>query len=242
MVLTPALFLLHDGLSARLGGGARRPPDEIDEQGTVIIAGMGRFGQTVNRMLTGLGHQTVVLDSDPALIDRLRALGIRGFYGDVGRPELLAAAGIADARAVVIAIDDPEEAVRMARQISRRHPHVRLIARARDRHHVYALHAAGATESVREVFDGAVEAGEHTLAALGYLDEEINRISRTFFEHDRRMLAELARLWNPDLSPEKNAAYLAKEREQQAIIEAALRGRSWAVDGPSAASPEGSRQ
>jgi CPA2 family monovalent cation:H+ antiporter-2 len=241
MMLTPALFLLHDRLSARLGGGARRAPDEIDEHGTVIIAGMGRFGQTVNRMLAGLGHKTVVLDSDPDSVDRMRALGIKGFYGDVGRPELMAAAGVANARAVVIAIDDPEKAVRMARQISRGHPHVRLIARARDRHHVYALHAAGATETVREVFDGAVEAGEYALAALGYQDDEINRISRTFFEHDRRMLAELAKLWNPDLPPEKNAAYLAKEREQQAIIEAALRGRSWAADAPPAATAAGSR-
>ena len=180
MMLTPALFLLHDRVAARLGGRVRRDNDEIDEQGTVIIAGMGRFGQTVNRMLAGLGHKTMVLDSHPETVDRMRALGIKGFYGDVGRPELMVAAGVADATAVVIAIDDPETAVRMARQISRRHPQVRIIARARDRHHVYALHAAGATESVREVFDGAVEAGNTRSPRSATSDDEIERISRTF--------------------------------------------------------------
>jgi CPA2 family monovalent cation:H+ antiporter-2 len=223
MLLTPALFMLHDRLAARLGGRARAP-DEIDERGAVIVAGMGRFGQTVNRLLAGLGLKTVVLDSRPETVDRVRRLGIKGFYGDVARPELLEAAGIAEARALVIAIDDPEKALRMVRHVSRRYPEVRIVARARDRHHVYALHAAGADETVREVFDGAVRAGEHVLAALGYEDAEIERAAAAFFEHDRRMLAELAELWDPRVPPEKNAAYVAREREQYAAIAAAMRG------------------
>jgi CPA2 family monovalent cation:H+ antiporter-2 len=223
MLLTPALFMLHDRLAGRIGGRARAP-DEIDERGAVIVAGMGRFWQTVNRLLAGLGHKTVVLDSRPETVDRVRRLGIKGFYGDVARPELLEAAGIAEARALVIAIDDPEKALRMVRHVSRRYPEVRIVARARDRHHVYALHAAGADETVREVFDGAVRAGEYALAALGYEDAEIARATAAFIAHDRRMLAELAELWDPKIPPEMNAAYVAKEREQYAAIAAAMRG------------------
>jgi CPA2 family monovalent cation:H+ antiporter-2 len=239
MLLTPALFALHDRLARRIGGRARAP-DEIDERGAVIVAGMGRFGQTVNRLLAGLGHKTVVLDSRLETVDRVRRLGIKGFYGDVARPELLEAAGIAEARALVIAIDDPEKALRMVRHVSRRYPEVRIVARARDRHHVYALHAAGADETVREVFDGAVRAGEHVLAALGYEDAEIERATAAFFEHDRRMLAELAELWDPDVQPENNAAYLAKEREQYRSIAAAMQaGRGAEVPGPEAAGDAG---
>jgi CPA2 family monovalent cation:H+ antiporter-2 len=222
MLLTPALFVLHDRLARRAGGRARAP-DQIDEQGAVIIAGMGRFGQAVNRLLAGLGHKTVVLDSRPETVERVRRLGIKGFYGDVARPELLEAAGIAEARALVIAIDDPEKALRMVRHVSRRYPEVRIVARARDRHHVYALRAAGADETVREVFDGAVRAGEYVLAALGYEDPEIERAAASFFEHDRRMLADLAELWDPKVPPEKNAAYVAREREQYEAIAAAMR-------------------
>lgn len=225
MMLTPALFRLHTFLSARRGEGETRPADEIDEQGAVIIAGMGRFGQVVNRMLTSLGHKTVVLDSRTETIDRMRRFGIKGFYGAVDRPDLLEAAGIAQARAIVLALDDPEKCVRMAEYVSRHHPQVKIIARARDRHHVYQLYAAGAPQSVREVFDSALRAGKYALEALDYDAEEIEDIARAFFDHDRRMLAELAEVWDPDVPVDRNDAYIARAREQNQIIEEALRGR-----------------
>ncbi len=224
MFLTPALFVLYERLSARFGKAAGRPHDTIDDEGAVIIAGMGRFGQTVNRMLTSLGHKTVVLDSHPDTVDRLRTFGIRGFYGDVGRPHMLHAAGIEQARAVVLAIDDADKAVDMAAYIHRNHPQVRIVARAYDRHHAYRLYAAGAPDSVREVFDSSVRAGRYVLEALDYDPDEIERIARVFFDADREMVAELAEVWNPDLRPEDNPAYLARAREQEARIEAALRG------------------
>ena len=226
MMLTPALFWLHGALTRRLGDGPRRVADAIDEPGTVIIAGMGRFGQTVNRLLTGVGHRTVVIDSRAETVERLRRLGIKGFYGDVDRPDLLAAAGIAEAKAVVVAIDDPARVAEMARYIAGRYPKVKIIARARDRHDVYQLHAAGAKESVREVFAGSVEAGRLALAALGHDAAEIEDIAEEFERQDRRMLAELAVLWRPDLPVEDNPAYVAKAREQDAIVEAALRRRT----------------
>ncbi len=224
MMFTPALFLLQGRLAARQRD-AGRAADEIDETGTVIIAGMGRFGQVVNRMLTSLGHKTVVLDSQTTTIERLRRFGIKGFYGAVERPDMLEAAGLAQARAIVIAIDDADLATRIAGYVSRRHPDVKIIARARDRHHVYQLYAAGAPQSVRETFDSALRAGKYALDALGYDEDEIETIARTFFEHDRHMLAKLAEVWDPAIPADENPVYIARAREQSAEIEAALRGR-----------------
>jgi CPA2 family monovalent cation:H+ antiporter-2 len=138
---------------------------------------------------------------------------------------LLEAAGLADATAIVLAIDDAEKTVRIARYVSRRHPEVKIVARARDRHHVYQLYAAGAKDSVRETFDSAVRAGKYAMRTLGYTEDEVERVAQTFFEQDRHMLAELAQLWDPDVPIERNAAYVAKAREQAGQIEAALRGQ-----------------
>jgi len=235
MLLTPVLFYIHDQVVSRVSDGAILPEDEIDEQGTVIIAGMGRFGQIVNRLLTSLGHKTVVLDSHSDTVDRMRRFGIKGYYGAVDRPDLLEAAGIAEAKAVVLALDDPEKAIHMAEYISRRHPHVRIIARARDRHHVYQLYAAGAKDSVREMFDSAVRAGKYALLALDYDELEADEIAREFFEHDRRMLRELADLWDPDVPSDRNPAYIEKSMEQHRAIEAALQGRAAREKPPQAA-------
>jgi monovalent cation:H+ antiporter-2, CPA2 family len=225
MFLTPALFMMHDNLIRRITEGPRKPDDEIDEQGVVIIAGMGRFGQIVNRMLMGLGHKTVVLDSHSETIERMRRFGIKGFYGEVHRPALLEAAGLANARAIVLSIDDPDVAVQVTRYVKRNHPNVEIIARARDRHHVYALYAAGADESVREIFDSGVRAGKYALAALGYSSDEVDRVAQAFFDYDRHMLAELAELWDPKIPLDRNTAYIEKAREQHVTIEAVLRGQ-----------------
>jgi len=221
MMLTPALFRLQGVADGWLG--RPRAPDRIDAPGTVIVAGMGRFGQTVNRIVAGLGHPTVVLDSRPEVVERLRRLGIRGYYGEVDRPEVLDAAGLAEARAVVVAIDDPEQAVRLVRHVRGRYPKLPVIARARDRHHVYALAAAGATATVREVFEAGVGAGRHTLAALGHDPEEIEEALAEFARQDQRMLDELAAVWRPDTPAGRNPAYREIERRQAAEIEAALR-------------------
>ncbi|MEM8571899.1 MAG: monovalent cation:proton antiporter-2 (CPA2) family protein [Pseudomonadota bacterium] len=225
MFLTPALFMLHDNLIRRITEGPRKPDDEIDEQGVVIIAGMGRFGQIVNRMLMGLGHKTIVLDSHPETIERMRRFGIKGFYGEVHRPALLEAAGLANARAIVLALDDPDMTVQITRYVKLNHPDVEVIARARDRHHVYALYAAGADESVRALFDSGVRAGKYALTSLGYSNDEVERVAQAFFDYDRKMLAELAELWDPKVPLDRNTAYIDKAREQHARIEAVLRGQ-----------------
>ncbi len=223
MMLTPALFWLHGLIAGRMWDRSGREADKIDTQGTVIIAGMGRFGQVVNRLVTGLGHRTVVLDYHLETVERMRTLGIAAYYGDIDRPELIEAAGVAEAKAVVLAIDDAAATLRMARYIGERHPRVKIIARAVDRRHVYELYAAGVPDSVREIFDSAVRAGKYALAALGHDEAEIEAVAEEFVAQDRHMLAELAALWQPGVPAEENPAYQAKEREQSALIEAGLR-------------------
>ena len=239
MLVTPALFWVQGEVDRRLAARGRRELEPVDELGAVIIAGMGRFGQLGQpHPDRGRPPRRSCSNSRPEVVARLRRLGIRGFYGDVERPELLAAAGIARARAVVIAIDEPEQAVRMVRHIRQRYPELPVIARARDRHQVYGLLAAGATATVREIFNSAVEVGRRTLAALGHEDGEIDRVLAEFVRQDQRMVEELAALWRPDLAVEDNPAYLAKERAQAAAIEAALRGAA-GRDRPTGSGPDG---
>ena len=123
----------------------------------------------------------------------------------------------------VIAIDDPDQALRIVRLVRRRAPHVRIIARARDRHAVYRMTAAGADVCVREIFDSAVRAGGHALAALGHDAREVEGLLRAFAAEDTAMIEELAGLWRPDLPAAENAAFVRREREQLAAIEAKLR-------------------
>jgi CPA2 family monovalent cation:H+ antiporter-2 len=229
MVATPALFWLYELLTRRR---PHRAADAIDAEGTVVIAGLGRFGQVVNRMLRAQGHRTVVVDHRPEVVERMRGLGIEAWYGDVARPGLLDAAGIAGAAALVIGIDDEATALRLARLARQRYPKLAIIARARDRHAVYALRTAGVSDGVREVFDGAVHAGERALAALGHAPDEVEAISQAFRREDEAMLEELAELWRPDVPPDRNAAFLAREREQHARIAASLSGRTAAPTPP----------
>jgi monovalent cation:proton antiporter-2 (CPA2) family protein len=224
MLLTPALFIAYDRIAARVAVRPVTGADEIDEQGTVIIAGLGRFGQVVNRALMSAGHKTVVLDHDNDTVSDLRVFGLKGYLGDAARPELLHAAGIATAKALVVAIDDRDRAVEIVRHVTREYPHVRVIARAYDRPHVFRLYAAGARDIVRETFDSAVRAARYTLESLGVHPFEVEKALRVYVRQDRHNLAELAELWDPDLSPLENEAYLGKARELNQRLMAAMQG------------------
>ncbi|MEO6300335.1 MAG: cation:proton antiporter, partial [Paracoccaceae bacterium] len=168
MLLTPLLFLGYDAISRRIA--ARQPElpaDEINETGAVIIAGIGRFGQVVNRLVRHSGLQTVVLDSDMSMIETMRRFGVKGYFGDPSRPELLEAAGLMQAQVLVVAVDDTEKAVQMVRFVRSKRPDIHIVARAHDRIHVYELFQAGANDIVRETFDSSLRAGRYVLENMG---------------------------------------------------------------------------
>ncbi len=111
MLLTPVLFIAYERLICpRYAGAQRRDADEIDEPGQVIIAGVGRFGGIINQILLAAGYKTVVLDHHSEHLDRLRVFGLKVFFGDATRPDLLHAAGIEKARMLVVAIEDRAQA------------------------------------------------------------------------------------------------------------------------------------
>jgi CPA2 family monovalent cation:H+ antiporter-2 len=223
MLLTPALFIAYDRLSRRMtDSDDELQPDEIDERGPVIIAGIGRFGQVVNRLVRGSGINTVVLDSDPSMIETMRRFGVKGYFGDPTRPELMEAAGLREASLLVVAVDDQAKAtaiVRYARQIR---PDLHIVARAHDRIHTYELFQAGANDIVRETFDSAVRAGRYVLENMGFSQYEAANMSQTFFKVDRAGLRELAQLWVPGQPVEQNAAYIERAKELNREMETAL--------------------
>lgn len=227
MLLTPALFILYDKVIApRYAVAQTREPDDIDEKGTVIVVGHGRFGGIINRILMGAGFNTVVLDHSSAQLDMLRMFGFEVFFGDGTRPDLLHAAGIDEAKMLVIAIDDKEQATALVHYISQSHPHIHIVVRARDRNHVYELYAAGARDIIRETFDSSVRAGRSALEALGFHPYDAERQVRNFVDGDREALRQLAQVYDPDIPIHQNEAYVARAKEISAEQEAFMRGKS----------------
>lgn len=226
MLITPLLFILYDLLSKRMQDTQEQhPDDEIDEEGPVIIAGIGRFGQIVNRLVQANGFNTVVLDHDMETIAVMRRFGFKGFLGDPTRPDILRAAGLDAARVLVVALDDKEAAIKLVRYARKLRPDLHIVARARDRTHVYRLYQAGADDIVRELFDSSLRAGRYVLENMGLSDYEAAEAERIFYHHDRYSVQELAQLWDPDIPASQNAAYLARAKELQKELETAFLSR-----------------
>jgi CPA2 family monovalent cation:H+ antiporter-2 len=224
MLLTPLAFIGYEQISKRMGDDAASPQqaDTIDEQGTVIVAGIGRFGQVVNRLVQIAGIKTVVLDHDLETIELMRAFGFKSFLGDPTRPELLHAAGLETARVLVVALDDRDACLKLIRYARSKRPDIHIVARARDRTHVYQLYQAGADNIVREMFDSSLRAGRYVLENMDFSDFEANELEKTFYRHDRYAIKELAGLWDPAIPTKNNTAYLARARELNAELESAL--------------------
>ncbi len=235
MLITPLLFILYDMLSARMTDkGPDHEPDEIDVEGPVIIAGIGRFGQIVNRLVQASGFRTVVLDHNMETIQLMRRFGFKGFLGDPTRPELLKAAGLAKARVLVAAMDDPEQVTKLVAYARRERPDLHIVARAYDRQHVYRLYQAGADDIVREMFDGSLRAGRYVLENMGLSDFEAAGAEQTFYHHDRYSVRELAQLWKPQVPAAENAEYIKRAQELEKELETALLARAEADDKKSA--------
>ena len=192
MAVTPLLTLAHDRLLApRLRTRDDRPYDRGVEQDTpVIIAGFGRFGQVVGRVLRARGILFTAMDADPAQIDFLKRFGNKVFYGDASRLDLLRAAGADRAQVFVVAIDDVQASLRTAREVQEHFPHLVIFARARNRAHAYQLLELGITRVIRETFLSSIELTRDVLQELGFSYSEARATLDRFREHDERMLLE----------------------------------------------------
>lgn len=234
MLLTPLVFLFYEKVvqpylesrEARKGkDGDGYDKDDI-EKGTVIIAGHGRFGQVVDRILLANGYKTTVLEYRADAIARLRKFGVQTFYGDAVRLDLLHAAGISDAKIFVVAIDDAEKAIELVNLVRKERPDIHIIARAWDRRQVFQLYQAGANDIVREVFDSSVRAGRYALEALGVHTKQAQNKADIFIEHDREGVRKLAQVWDPDVPSQDNEKFVAMARELRDDIEQAMQSDS----------------
>ncbi len=223
MLITPLLFLLYEFLAVRLSDSVEAlEADEIDDHGPVIIAGIGRFGQIVNRLVRNSGFPTVVVDHDMETIRLMRSFGYKGFFGDPTRPELLHAAGIDSATVLVVTVDEPKSANKIVAYARRLRPDLHIIARARDRTHTFELYQAGANDIVREMFDSSLRAGRYVLENMGMSEYEAALAEETFYHHDRHTVRELARLWEPGKPVMDNKDYVIRAQELEKELEMAL--------------------
>ncbi|GGL69716.1 cation:proton antiporter domain-containing protein [Wenxinia marina] len=224
MLLTPLLFILYDRVLAPMYAGGRREADEIDETGDVLILGHGRFGGIVNRMLRLNGYRTVVVDYSAQQLEMLRQFGLKVYFGDATRPDLLEAAGIARARLLIIAIDGVDETTRIVEHVTKAYPDLHVIARARNRHHVYELWYAGCRDIIRETYDSSIRAGRSALEALGHKHEQAMARARAFEIKDRAAMVEVSDLYDPNVPAMENAPYVARVNQIMREWEAELTG------------------
>jgi len=214
MMLGPLLLIVYEAFATRWLLPPQRPYDAIDAHETpVIIAGFGRFGQIVGRVLRVKGIPFTALDSSQTHVDFVRRFGNEVYYGDASRLDLLRAAGAASARFLVLAIDDTEASTRTAVLVREQFPHLRIFARARSRQHVFALMDAGVENIVRETYGSSLELATSILEALGETPAAAREAVRRFRAHDEATLAKQYAVKEDDIK------FLATSREAAQQLE-----------------------
>ncbi|MDC9825050.1 monovalent cation:proton antiporter-2 (CPA2) family protein [Devosia sp. ZB163] len=224
MATTPLLLFLYDRLWApRLNAGNTDEddlppgPDVVDPHDKVIVLGYGRFGQIVTRLLRAQGFEMTLIDDDPAQIELVKRFGVKVFYGDGGRVEILRAAGADRARMVIITVAGGDRILGIAEQVRRNFPHVIVAARAVDRSHAHDLMALGVHVIERETFRAAISLGEQALVALGHDEDRARRVAEAFERHDTRMLEESYAVRHDQ------AAYIGFVRRSTEMLDAVMK-------------------
>ncbi|HYD56444.1 MAG TPA: monovalent cation:proton antiporter-2 (CPA2) family protein [Burkholderiales bacterium] len=192
MLASPFLLVLHDRvLAPRLAGKGIVKEAEAPQPGNVIVAGLGRVGQVVARLLAASGYHPTVLDDDPDHVEQSRKFGFRVFYGDATRLDLLHAAGADSAQLLVVALDDPDAVTNLVRTAKKHFPDLRVVARAHDMRHMFQLQDLGVEAIERETWRSALRLGEAALVEATGDAERAARAAQAFAEHDRDVVAKL---------------------------------------------------
>lgn len=200
MMVAPILFAGAERfLVPRLIRRQDRPFDAIEaSDAPVIICGFGRFGQIIGRILAMQRIAFTALDKSQAQVDVVRRFGAKVFYGDPSREEVMRAAGAEQARILIIALDDMDGSLNVARMVGRKFPHLKIIARARNRRHVHLLMAAGVKSIVRETFFSGLRLTELALESLNIPEDQALRAIEIFRRHDEKMLDETYAIFNDE--------------------------------------------
>ncbi|WP_321343843.1 monovalent cation:proton antiporter-2 (CPA2) family protein [uncultured Draconibacterium sp.] len=201
MAISPLLLIFNDkAVSPILARWQNKLEyDEIEEQETpVILAGFGRFGLTVGRILLANGFKVTILDNNPSNVETLRKYGFKLYFGDITRPTMLEKAGIEKARMLILSMAEHENALKVAEIVCKKYPHVKVLARAKDIFHVFEYLNLNINKVQRETFHSAAELGNTALVELGFSKYEAYRATRTFKHHEDQVTEELYRHWLED--------------------------------------------
>lgn len=224
MLVTPLLFIAYDRLiEAAYCKGDEREADAIEEDNPIIIAGRGRVGGIVDRMLDAAGHRATVIDYDSEHIEQLKKFGAKSYFGDATRPDLLASAGIARAKLLVVALDEREQIDKLTQYAITNFPKLHVVVRAKDRDHVYRLWAMGARDVIRETYDSSLRMGRSAYEALGADRQTAQAMVDAWEERDRTSMRAVADLYRLDIPSWENEPLLAKIRELRAEWDPKLR-------------------
>lgn len=214
MMLTPLLFIFYDRVIVpRHNASDMGEADDIEEQGEVIIAGGGRVGGIVRRILSAAGYSLTVIDYNAQHLENMRRFGARIYYGDATRPDLLHAAGLHNAKVFVASIDDKQKLTELVHYVHTTAPHVHIIARAVDRHHVYELWAAGCRDIIRENYDSSLRMGRSALEALNIPKDRAQMMVDAFNRADRSSMITLADAYDPNIPVMENEVYIARVQD-----------------------------
>ncbi|MHA6296970.1 monovalent cation:proton antiporter-2 (CPA2) family protein [Devosia sp. CAU 1758] len=220
MATTPLLLLAFDKLVApRLDARSNRTDraaDPMDEHRRIVVLGYGRFGQIVTRMLRRHGYDMTLIDDDAAQIELVRRFGVKVFYGDASRADLLHSAGVGRAELVIIAVGGTERILDIARNVRRHFPEVAIAARAVDRSHAHALMELGVTLFERETFHSALQLGRRVLVHLGHSETEAEELARDFQIRDEDLLARAFAVRND------HEAFLGTVRQSMTLLHEAM--------------------
>jgi monovalent cation:proton antiporter-2 (CPA2) family protein len=214
MAATPLLLLIDDAINRAM---KPEPPEyemPPDSDQHVIVAGFGRFGQIVARVLRARRIPFTALDSNIEQVDFVKRFGAQIYYGDAGRLDILRAAGADKARAFVLAIDNVDNSLRVAEIVRMNFPNLKIYARARDRTHVHRLMDLGVTIIERETFLSALALTKTLLRGLGLREAEVKRLTDTFKQQDERRLYEDYQYYTDVEKVRANALSQATELEE----------------------------
>ena len=200
MLVSPLLIVAYEIVLSRPSQDASlREDEDITSTDEVIIAGYGRFGQIVGRLLSAQGYKLTILDHKPSQVELVRRFGNKVYYGDASRKELLEAAGAREAKLLVIAVDEPDKTLEIIATARKNFPQLKLLARAIDRRHAYELLRCQVGFR-RETFDSAMHLGVDALKLLGHEDQAAERAGEIFTQHDEQSLIVLSKVWGDDKS------------------------------------------
>lgn len=209
MALTSPVVILHSMFFNTKNCPAVYDTQRDSEEPQVIIAGFGRFGQITGRILTANGIAFTAMDKDAEHIEFVKKFGNRVFYGDATRLDLLKKSGVEQARILLVAIDDQAAITKLSLLVKEEFPHIKIVARARNRMHATELGKLGIEAFVRELFDSGLSACKEVLQAYGYSEGQAENMVSIFEQHDRKLLNKV----------------IAENMEFDALVQTAEQGR-----------------